>query len=276
MPVNAPIEYYKAEEKFTSAKTKEEKILYLEEMIRLLPKHKSSENVHAQLRKKLAKIKSQKSKKVGSRPKWSIRKEGAGQVCLLGLTNSGKSTLLKELTGIDVGIASYEYTTTKPEHGMMRYEDVWVQIVEIPSTFDPPVMSIVYGTDLILVLLDVNKGLGKQQKELDKILNRRMIKSKKIYIITKQKIDIKKLKQQIWNNLGKMRIYTKTPRKKSEIKPIVFKQGATVKDVVKEVHKTFLKHFRYAKIWGKSVKFGGATVGLDHVLVDKDIVEIRA
>ena len=59
-------------------------------------------------------------------------------------------------------------------------------------------------------------------------------------------------------------------------KPIIFKQGATVKDVVKEVHKTFLKNFRYAKIWGKSVKFCGVTVGLDHILVDKDIVEIRA
>lgn len=276
MPVNAPIEYYKAEEKFTSAKTREDKILYLEEMIRLLPKHKGAENVLSQLRKKLAKVKSQKPKKTGRRPKWSIRKEGAGQVCLIGLTNSGKSTLLKELTGINVNIASYEYTTTLPQHGMMKYEDVWVQIVEIPSTFDPQAMSIVYNTDLILVLLDVNKGLERQRRELNRILKQRMIKSKKLYIMTKQKIDIKELKKQIWDNLGKIRVYTKTPRKKPETKPIVFKQGVTVRDVVKEVHKTLLKHFRFARVWGKSVKFGGATVGLDHVLYDKDVVEIRA
>ena len=276
MPVNAPIEYYKAEEKFTSAKTREEKILYLEEMIRLLPKHKGAETVHAQLRKKLAKLKEQKPKKTGQRPRWSVKKEGAGQVCLIGLTNSGKSTLLKELTGVDVDIAPYEYTTTLPEFGMMKYEDVWIQIVEIPSTFDPEVMSVAYNTDLILVLLDLNKGLEKQRKELNEILNKRMIKSKRLYITTKQEIDIEKLKQQIWDNLGKIRVYTKTPRKKPETKPIVFKQGATVEDVVEEVHKTLLKHFRYAKIWGKSVKFGGATVGLDHVLVDKDVVEIRA
>jgi len=275
MPVNAPIEYYKAEEKYTSAKTKEEKILYLEEMIRLLPKHKSSENVHAQLRKKLAKIKSEKSKKMGTKPKWIIRKEGAGQVCLLGLTNSGKSTLLKELTGINADIAPYKYTTTIPQYGMMPYEDVFVQIVEIPSIFDSAGMSIVHNTDLILILLDVNKGLEMQRKELDKILKKRMTKSKKIYIITKQKVDIEKLKKQIWDNLEKIRIYTKIPGKKKENKPIIFKQGATVKDVIKEVHKTFLKNFRYAKIWGKSVKFSGVTVGLDHVLVDKDVVEIR-
>ena len=276
MPVNASIEYYKAEEKYTSAKTKEEKILYLEEMIRLLPKHKSSENVHAQLRKKLAKIKSEKSKKSGAKPKWIIKKEGAGQVCLLGLTNSGKSTLLKELTGINSDIAPYEYTTTSPHYGMMLYEDIFIQIIEIPSTFDSEGMSIVHNTDLIIILLDVNKGLEMQRKELDKILEKRSIKSKKIYIITKQKIDIEELKEQIWNSLEKIRVYTKTPGKRKEQKPIIFKKGATVKDVIKEVHKNFLKNFRYAKIWGKSVKFSGATVGLEHILTDKDVVEIRA
>ena len=276
MPVNATIEYYKAEEKFTSAKTREEKILYLEEMIRLLPKHKGSETALAQLRKKLAKLKEQKPKKTGQRPKWSIKKEGAGQVCLIGLTNCGKSTLLKMLTGIDVKIATHEYTTIQPQIGMMKYEDVWIQIVEIPSTFNPEVMSIVHNSDLILVLLDVNKGLEKQRKELDGILNSRLIKSRRLYILTKQEIDIEKLKRQIWDNLGKIRVYTKTPGKKPEGKSIIFKQGATVKDVVVEVHKSFLQHFRFAKIWGKSVKFGGATVGLDHVLVDKDVVEIRA
>ncbi len=276
MPVNASIEYYKAEEKFTSAKTKEEKILYLEEMIRLLPKHKSSENVHAQLRKKLAKLKETKPKKTGTKPKWAIKKEGAGQICLIGLTNSGKSTLLKELTNVDVEIASYEYTTTKPQYGMMLYEDVFIQIIEIPSTFDSGSLSIAYNADLILILLDVNKSLIKQKAELDEILKKRMIKTKKLYITTKQGLDTEKLKTLIWENLEKIRIYTKTPGKKKENKPIIFKKGATVEGVVKEVHKNFLKHFRYAKIWGKSVKFGGATVGLDYVLADKDVVEIRA
>ena len=276
MPVNACIEYYKAEGKYNEAKTREEKIACLEEMIRLLPKHKSSETALAQLRKRLAKLKEEKPKKASQKPKWIVKKEGSGQVCLVGLTNSGKSTLLKELTGIDVDIASYEYTTTKPEFGMMRYEDVWVQIVEIPSTFEPEVMSIVHNSDLILILLDVNQGLEKQRREIDDILARRMIKTKKSYVMTKQELNIEKLKKQIWDNLGKIRVYTKTPGKKAENKPIIFRSKARVKDVVEEVHKSFLKHFRYAKVWGKSVKFNGATVGLKHALADKDVVEIRA
>jgi len=276
MPVNACIEYYKAEGKYNEAKTREEKIACLEEMIRLLPKHKSSETALAQLRKRLAKLKEEKPKKASQKPKWIVKKEGSGQVCLVGLTNSGKSTLLKELTGIDVDIASYEYTTTKPKVGMMRYEDVWVQIVEIPSTFEPEVMSIVHNSDLILILLDVNQGLEKQRREIDDILARRMIKTKKSYVMTKQELNIEKLKKQIWDNLGKIRVYTKTPGKKAENKPIIFRSKARVKDVVEEVHKSFLKHFRYAKVWGKSVKFNGATVGLKHALADKDVVEIRA
>ena len=82
MPVNAPIEYYKAEEKFLSARSREEKIETLEEMIRLLPKHKGTEHVLGQLRARMAKLKKQGEKK-GARQK-GIKKEGAAQVCLLG------------------------------------------------------------------------------------------------------------------------------------------------------------------------------------------------
>jgi len=274
VPVNASFEYYKAEEKFLSAKNKEEKIACLEEMIRFLPSHKGTENVRAQLRKKLAKLKSEKTKKAGAKPKWSIKKEGAGQVCLFGLTNSGKSTLLKKLTGKNVEIAPYEYTTTIPQVGMMRYEDVWIQVVEIPSTFDPGVISIVHSTDLILIMFSDNKDMEKQKKKLNEILDKRMIKTKRLYL--EKEIDIEKLKKEIWNNLGKIRVYTKTPGKKPETTPIVFKRGATVKNVVKEVHKEFLKHFRFANILGKSIKHGKGRVGLDHILQDKDIIEIRS
>ena len=276
MPVNAPVEYYKAEEKFRSAKSREEKIACLEEMIRLLPKHKSSENVLAQLRKKLAKLKSEKHRKVGARPSVIIKKEGAGQVCLLGLTNSGKSTLLKTLTGVDVEIADYPYTTKKPQFGMMKYEDVWVQIVEIPSTFDPGVMSVVHGTDLIIVVLDGEKNLDEQKREINDILDERKVKTKRLYVVTKKPIDLEKLKKKIWDNLGVIRVYTKTPGKNPEKKPIILKEGSTVEDVAKEVHKSFLDHFRFARVFGCSVKFNGARVGLDHVLHDKDVVEIRA
>ncbi|MCS7134954.1 MAG: TGS domain-containing protein [Candidatus Aenigmarchaeota archaeon] len=273
MPVNAPNEYYIAEEKYRNAKTREEKIRYLEEMIALLPKHHGSEKLLMELKKRLAKIKSQKESKT-AKSGFSLKKEGAAQVCLIGLANSGKSTLLKLLTGVDVKIDEYPYTTTKPEVGMMKYEDVWIQIVEIPSTFEPAWMGIAKHCDLIIKVIDGQRDLHEQRKEIRRILEEHRIKVPSIKIITKRPLDIEKIKKDIWNNLGIIRIYTKS--KEVEEKPIIFKGKVTVKDVAKEVHKDFLKHFRYARVWGKSVKFQGAQVGLEHELADKDIVQIFA
>ena len=135
MPVNAPMEYYKAEEKFKSAKSKDDKIAALEEMIRLLPRHHGSENAHAQLTSRLSKLKKESEKK-GAR-RLGIKKEGDAQICLIGLANAGKSTLLSKLTDAKPKISVTPYTTTKPEIGMMDYKGIKVQLVEIPSTFDP-------------------------------------------------------------------------------------------------------------------------------------------
>ena len=93
-----------------------------------------------------------------------IRKLGAGQVCILGLTNSGKSSLLKALTGIEIEIADYPHTTKKPKVAMMPYGDVQIQLVEIPSTFDPEFLSLLYTCDEILVLLDATEDLRKQKE----------------------------------------------------------------------------------------------------------------
>lgn len=276
MPINAPVEYYKAEEKYKSAKTKDEKIKYLQEMIRLLPKHKSSEHMLSQLRKRLAKLKAQKEIKRGAKPVFVVKKEGVGQVCLIGLTNSGKSTLLKKLTGVDVEIANYPYTTIKPEIGMMRYEHVWIQLVEIPSTFEPEWMSIAHNCDLVIKVIDGDRDIDKQRKELREIMNEHKIGAKTIKVITKRLINLEKLKGEIWNSLNVMRVYTKSHGKKPEEKPLILKKGSTVKDAIKEVHKEFLKHFRFARVWGKSVKHGKGKVGLEHILQDKDIIEIKA
>ncbi|MBS3052625.1 MAG: TGS domain-containing protein [Candidatus Aenigmarchaeota archaeon] len=273
MPVNASIEYYKAEEDYKSAKTREEKIRCLEEMIRLLPKHKSSEHVLAELKKRLAKLKSQKEAKTG-RSAFTFKKEGVGTVCLIGMPNSGKSTLLKKITGVDIEISDYPYTTTKPEIGMLKFEDVRIQIVEIPSTFDSEWMSIAHNSDLVIRVIDGNENLTSQRVEISEILKKNRIKIKTIKIIGKRPVDIEKLKMEIWKNLGRIRVYTKTQNKPPEKTPIVLKRGSTIYDVVKQVHKEFLKHFRFARIWGKSVKFPGATVGLDYKLEDKDIVQI--
>src|SRR3989338_9289658 len=134
MPVNAPYEYYKAEEKFKSAKSKAEKIAALEEMLRLMPRHHGSENVLAQLKARLSKLRKESDKKGGGR-RAGVKKEGDAQVCIIGLANTGKSTLLAKLTEAKPKIAQAPYTTTRPEVGMMDYKGIKVQLVEIPSTF---------------------------------------------------------------------------------------------------------------------------------------------
>lgn len=275
MPLNATVEYFKAEEKFRSAKTKEDKIFYLEEMLRTLPTHKGAEHLRSQLKRKLSKLKEQKQQKKGTR-RFTIKKEGAGQVCIIGLTNSGKSALLKALTNIDVEICTYPFTTVKPEMGMMQFEDIWIQIIEIPSTFTKDSMSIVHGCDLIIILLDGEKNQEKQKQELENILKQNRINKKKIYVVSKKPTDLDNLKKQMWEKLDLIRVYTKAPRAKVIKKPIILKPRSTIKNIVKEVHSDLYEHFEYAKVWGDSVKVNGAKVGLDHILKDKDIIEIHA
>ena len=165
MPVNAGAEYFVAERKYQKAKTKEEKIAALEEMIRFAPKHKGAENLLAQLRHRLAKLKKELETKKKISKSYTIEKIGCGRVCLLGVTNSGKSSLLKALTGKQVEISDKPYTTTKPEVGMMNYEDVQIQLVEIPSTFDKDVMNIVRNCDGIVFLIDGTKDEKKQMEK---------------------------------------------------------------------------------------------------------------
>ena len=182
MPINAGPEYFLAEKKYLQARTREEKIEALKEMIRTIPKHKGASRQLALLRKRLAKLKSQKSVKAKSRPKFSIRKLGSAQVCIIGLTNSGKSSLLKALTKKDVEIADYPYTTKEPNVGMMPFGDVQIQLIEIPSTFGSESMSIIHTCDEIVVLLD-GKNSDEQKRKLTKILKQRKLSNKKILFI---------------------------------------------------------------------------------------------
>ncbi len=90
------------------------------------------------------------------------------------------------------------------------------------------------------------------------------------------KENIEKLKSKIWNSLGLIRVYTKEPGQPPKMDiPVVIRSGETLRSVAEQLHKDFIKKFRFARVWGKSAKFDGQKVGLDHVLSDKDIVEIH-
>lgn len=136
MPVNLPPQYHEKEAELKNAKTPEEKIAILEELLAIMPKHKSSEKLQALLRSKIAKYKKEIEKKpqiARSQTVPVIVKEGAGQVVLCGPPNAGKSTLLSVLTKAKPEIADYPFTTKLPIPGMMKYQDINIQIVDTPS-----------------------------------------------------------------------------------------------------------------------------------------------
>ncbi len=186
MPVNAGVEYGLAEEKYLKAVTNEEKLSALYEMVRTVPKHKGTEKVRKELSRKIAKLKALmdkiKSSKKGSGSSLSIKKDGCGQIVLVGLPNSGKSHLLNFLTNSKVKEASYAFTTKKPEVATMDFKGAKVQLIEVPAIIKgsssgkangSKVMSLIRTSDAI-VLVASNK------KEEELLLNE--LFNAKIYV----------------------------------------------------------------------------------------------
>jgi len=268
MPTNVTVEYVKAQQKYLNAKTREEKIAALEEMISTAPAHKGGENLRKELKQRLSKLK-QKGEAKASRKTISIPKEGDAQVCILGLTQSGKSTLLSKLTNAKPEISDHSYTTTKPQVGTCDYSGVKIQLIEIPSSFKPIFMSIAQSSDG-LILLYKNE---KEKKELKEIISN--LKTKKQFIEINREENPEEIKEKLWKILGLIRIYCKEPRKKPEKKPLVLRKGSTIFDAANELHKDFIKYFKFARIWGKSAKYTGQSFGFDHKLEDGDIVEFH-
>ncbi len=258
MPINASPEYFKAEERYQNAKGREEKILALEEMIRTAPKHKGAHNLLAQLKGKLAKMKKESSSKAAKKP--SITKEGDAQVCIIGPTNSGKSWLLSKLTSARPLISEHPYTTTKPEVGMMDYNGIKIQLVEIPATLDSEYLSIARSADAIFFL-----GNAEEMKNL---ADEHYVRTK--YIVgDARRENPEGIKQRIWDMLYLIIVYTKTGNKQS---PMALTKGSTIKSFAARIHKDFIKHFRFARLWRKGMH---KQVGLNYVLEDGDIVELH-
>lgn len=267
MPVNAPPEYYKAEERFRNAKNKEEKIACLEEMIRLLPKHHGSEQALAQLKSRLAKLRKEGEKK-GAK-KAGIRKEGYAQVCLMGFTNAGKSWLLSKLTGAKPEISGHPYTTTRPEIGTMDYKGIKIQLVEIPATFGPSHMSIARTADaIVLVVRDDNERVGLEEKLRESFIRTQLVVANAL----RERPEI--IKEKIWSVLDLILVYTKTKGRAPQ--PMALRRRSTVKEFAEHVHKDFVRNFRFARVErAQDGKKRIIQAGLNYVLEDGDIVEIH-
>ncbi len=134
MPANLSADYKAAEEKLRQAKTVQEKLDCLQEMLRVIPKHKGTDHMQADLKKRISQLKKEGEKKGVKAASSSlfVKPEGIGQIFLVGPPNSGKSSLVDALTNAKPEIAPYPFTTQMYLPGMVRYENVWIQLVDMP------------------------------------------------------------------------------------------------------------------------------------------------
>jgi hypothetical protein len=162
MPANLTPDYLEAERRFKAADTTEEKISALEAMLATIPRHKGTEKMQADLKRRLSKLRTEQARKPVSRAgvMHRIEKEGAGQVALVGPPNSGKSALVRQLTRAAPEVADYPFTTRVPLPGMMRFEDVQVQLVDLPPVHpDFPeswIYQIIRNADAALLVVDLS------------------------------------------------------------------------------------------------------------------------
>jgi len=159
MPANLPPEYYEAEKRFKQATTPQGKIAALEELISTVPKHKGTDKLRADLRRKLSQLREEaiKKKKSGKGDLYTVDKQGAAQVVLVGFANSGKSSILKTLTNANPIIADYPMSTVTPLAGMMHFEDIQFQLVDLPpignESTDGWVSGIIRNADILVLVV---------------------------------------------------------------------------------------------------------------------------
>jgi ribosome-interacting GTPase 1 len=183
MPANLTPQYLEAEAKFKQAKTGEEKMKALEIMMAVIPKHKGTEKIRGQLKSRMAKLKAELQRKptLGRAEQvYNIKREGAAQVVLLGLPNSGKSSFFSQVTQAFSEIADYPYTTQRPIPGMMKFENLQIQLVDTPPIqldhIEPGFSNLIRNADVLLLLVDLTEDPASQINILLRELDRMKIK----------------------------------------------------------------------------------------------------
>ncbi len=180
MPANLTPEYKRAEERFRVAKSPEEKLAALEEMLRVMPKHKGTDGLQADIKARIAKLKKQPATKAGrSTFSHMIPAEGAGQIVLVGPPNTGKSALVTALTHATPAIGDYPFTTREATPGMMPFEDIAFQLVDLPPLSDQHVDSWVFdlirAADLLWLVLDGRFALEGMDDSLRLLSERNIV-----------------------------------------------------------------------------------------------------
>lgn len=162
MPANLTPAYLAADRKYKEATTVQDRLAALEEMLATIPKHKGTEKMQANLKSRIAKLRGEAQRKKGgarARPFYHVEREGAGQIALIGAPNSGKSSLLAALTHATPEIADYPFTTRVPLSGMAAFEDVQIQLVDLPpisaESAEGWLYAIIRGADGALMVVDL-------------------------------------------------------------------------------------------------------------------------
>jgi len=357
-----------------------EKIQEFEEELRKTKYNKRTQAAVGLLKAKIARLKGEKSSKASKKVHaqgWTIRKSGDATAVLVGFPSVGKSTLINKITNAESQIGHYEFTTLDVIPGSLEYENVKIQIFDVPGLVEGAskgrgrgreVLGAVGVADLVILLIDATKpqqleaiqnelyearirinqkrpdvritkkGTGginissvkltktnkqiitnvlrelkfnnadviiREDIDVDELIdviddNRKylngLIVINKIDLISKEKLEeikkkikpdvlisaeksigLEELKKKIFDKLDLVRIYCKEISKPADLGvPMVLKGEATLKDACLKLHKEFITKFKFARIWGKSVKFDGQKIlNLKHQLKDGDIVEFH-
>jgi small GTP-binding protein len=326
MPANLPPTYQKAEQRYRAAVTTEEKIECLEDMFRIMPKHKGTEKLQADLKSRISKFRRQPKKNAGTKTaSHVIPREGAGQIALVGPPNAGKSSLVRRLSHAHPEVADYPFTTREATPGMMPFEDIAFQLIDLPPLSDEHVEPWVYDcirrADLAWLVLDAEKTLEGVE------LCRRLLETKGIVLVpfgstwsgerrpgwtyretlmvltgidkpgaqedialldelleeSWPKIPVsnvsgegpEQLGEKTFEALDILRVYSKQPGKPADREsPFTVRQGSTVGDLARTIHKEVAQSLKFARIWGAHV-FDAQKVTGDHVLEEGDVVEIH-
>jgi len=323
MPANLTPDYLNAEKAFRAAKTVAEKVAALEEMYATIPKHKGTEKMRADIRRRLSKFRAaaEQTRAKGGIDPFHVDKHGAGQLVLVGTPNAGKSALVAAVTKAHVNVAPYPFATHGPVPGMMPFEDIQIQLVDLPPvTSDglvPGMLGTVRAADGILVCVDLSaadileqvdvclnvleaRGVvpaGREVPEGGTEMRMLLVGTKldlagaranfealadlhrdtlpMVAISAETGDGLDALARRCFEMLDIVRVYSKEPGKPADMHaPFVLPRGSTVLDLAAEVHRDFADHLKRARIWGNGV-YDGQPVQQDHVLSDKDVIELH-
>jgi len=329
MAANLTPQYLEAEAEYKKAQSAEERLECLKKMYALLPKHKASEKLQAELKTKISdtrkEVEQDKKNPKKTGVSYKIPRQGAGQVVIAGPPNAGKSRLLTRLTRATPEVAPYPFTTREPHAGMMDWEDVRVQLIDTPPItadyLEGYLSSMVRTADGCILLVDLGDDDGPFATEA---VTARLAESKTILagqapaeeedptvkhvktMLVANKMDLpgaadrlefvkelfaarfpihvvaaetgaglEELRSEIYRFLQVIRVYTKQPGKPVDREsPFTCPVGSTVHEMAGLVHRDFVEGLKSARIWGSGLH-DGQTVGREHILHDKDVVELH-